>query len=135
MTINFKEGFIKYGLEHGYIKPKKKKSETCGEQLRRMCRSIADGIATPEMITDEETGEKRTETASDWMEGVYDIRYLVDREKCYMGCELLVAGGWPTIWVDTFTKEVRGYWGSDKVLEPFIDNIGLDDYNEEMYGC
>ena len=135
MTINFKEGFIKYGLEHGYINPKKKKSETCGEQLRRMCRSIADGIDTPEMITDEETGEKRTETASDWMEGVYDIRYLVDREKCYMGFELLVGGGGPTIWVDTFTKEVRGYWGSDKVLEPFIDNIGLDDYNEEMYGC
>ena len=135
MTINFKEGFIKYGLEHGYIKPKKKKSETCGEQLRRMCRSLADGIDTPEMITDEETGEKRTETASDWMEGVYDIRYLVDREKRYMGCELMVAGGGPTIWVNTWTKEVEGYWGGDKVVEPFIDNIGLDDYNEEMYGC
>ena len=52
-----------------------RKSETCEDQLRRMCRSIADSIDTPEMITDEETGEKRTETASDWMEGVYDIRY------------------------------------------------------------
>ena len=135
MTINFKEGFIKYGLEHGYRKPKKKKSETCGEQLRRMCRSISDGIDTPEMITDEETGEKRTETASDWMEGVYDIRYLVDREKKYLGCELMVAGGGPTIWVNTWTNEVEGYWGGDKVLEPFIDNIGLDDYNEEMYNC
>ena len=99
------------------------KKETCEEQLRRMCRSIAMDITNGK------------EDASKWMEGVYDIRYLVDREKCYMGCELLVAGGGPTIWVDTFTKEVRGYWGSDKVLEPFIDNIGLDDYNEEMYGC
>ena len=101
----------------------KRKEETCEEQLRRMCRSIAMDITDGK------------EDASQWMEGVYDIRYLVDREKCYMGCELLVAGGGPTIWVDTFTKEVRGYWGSDKVLEPFIDNIGLDDYNEEMYGC
>ena len=24
----FKEGFIKYGLDHGYIKPKKKKEQT-----------------------------------------------------------------------------------------------------------
>ena len=110
-----------------------RKSETCEEQLRRMCRSIADSIDTPKMITDEETGEKRTETASDWMEGVYDIRYLVDREKKYLGCELMVAGGGPTIWVNTWTNEVEGYWGGDKVLEPFIDNIGLDDYNEEMY--
>ena len=112
-----------------------RKSETCEDQLRRMCRSIADSIDTPEMITDEETGEKRTETASDWMEGVYDIRYLVDREKKYLGCELMVAGGGPTSWVNTWTNEVEGYWGGDKVLEPFIDNIGLDDYNEEMYNC
>ena len=40
-----------------------RKSETCEEQLRRMCKNIADGISTPEMITDEETGEKREETA------------------------------------------------------------------------
>ena len=131
MTINFKEGFIKYGLEHGYIKPKKKKSETCGEQLRRMCKNIANDI-TDGLKIDYTSGQG---TVSEWMEGVYDIRYLVDREKRYMGCELMVAGGGPTIWVNPWTKEVEGYWGSDKVVEPFIDNIGLDDYNEEMYGC
>ena len=103
----------------------KRKEETCEEQLRRMCRSIAMDITNPD----------HDQTAHDWMEGVYDIRYLVDREKRYMGCELMVAGGGPTIWVNTWTNEVEGYWGSDKVLEPFIDNIGLDDYNEEMYGC
>ena len=102
----------------------KKKSETCGEQLRRMCKSIAEDISNGDGTS-----------ASEFMDSTYDIRYIVDREKRYMAAELLVAGGGPTIWVDTFTKEVRGYWGSDKVLEPFIDNIGLDDYNEEMYGC
>ena len=112
----------------------KKKSETCEEQLRRMCKNIADGISEPQKITDEETGEKRTETASDWMEDVYDIHYLVDREKRYMGAELLVAGGGPTIWVNLNTMEVQGYWGSDRVNEPFRDNIGLDDYCQEMYG-
>jgi len=112
-----------------------RKSETCGDQLRRMCKSIANGISEPEEITDEETGEKRTETASDWMEGTYDIRYLVDREKRYLGAEILVAGGGPTIWVDLWDKEVKGYWGSDRVTAPFIDELGLDDYLEEMYGC
>jgi len=112
-----------------------RKSETCEEQLRRMCKNIANGISEPQEITDEETGEKRTETASDWMEGVYDIHYIVDREKRYLGAELMVAGGGPTVWVNLYTKYVEGYWGGDKVLEPFIDNLGLDDYCEEMYGC
>ena len=113
----------------------KKKSETCEEQLRRMCKNIADSITSPEMITDEETGEKRQETASEWMEGTYDIRYYVDSSKRYLGAEIMVAGGGPTIWVNTYTKQVEGYWGGDKVLEPFIDELGLDDYCEEMYGC
>ena len=111
-----------------------RKSETCGEQLRRMCKSIAIGISEPEEITDEETGEKRTETAGDWMEGVYDIRYIVDREKRYFSAELLVAGGGPTIWVNLNTMEVEGYWGGDRVTHPFRDSLDLDGYCEEMYG-
>ena len=102
---------------------KKRQSETCEDKLRRMCVNIADSITSPD-----------EQSAGEWMEGTYDIRYLVDSRKRYLGAELLVAGGGPTIWVNTWTKEVEGYWGGDKVLEPFIDNIGLDDYNEEMYG-
>jgi hypothetical protein len=112
-----------------------KKQETCGEQLRRMCKDIADGISSPEMITDEETGEKREQSASDWMEGTYDIRYYINRDKSYLGAEILVAGGGPTVWVNTYTQQVEGYWGGDKVLEPFRDELDLDGYCEEMYGC
>ena len=102
----------------------KKKSETCEEQLRRMVRNIADSITSPE----------EGETAAKWMEGTYDIRYLVDREKRFMGAEILVAGGGPTIWVDTFREKVTGWWGSDRFEYYFQDNIGLDDYCEEIYG-
>ena len=113
----------------------KKKSETCEEQLRRMCANIADSISEPKQITDEETGEKREESAHDWMEGTYDIRYYVDRDKRYLGAEIMCAGGGPTIWVDTWTNEVKGYWGTDRVNIMFADNIGLDEYCEELYGC
>ena len=45
MENNFKNGFIKYGLKHGYIKPRKKKDNSkktdyfvncrcCGEYIR-----------------------------------------------------------------------------------------------------
>ena len=104
-----------------------RKGETCQEQLVRMVQDIADSI------THCSGGKERS--ASDWMEDTYDIRYLVDSRKEYLGAEILVAGGGPTIWVDTFTKEVRGYWGTDRVQRYFIDNLGLDDYCEELYGC
>ena len=115
----------------------KRKSETCEEQLRRMCKSIADGITNPVISNDEqEDGSvEQHGGASEWMEGVYDIRYLVDREKEYMGAMLLVAGGGPTIWVNTWTSEVEGSWAGDRCTHYFQDNIGLDDYNEEMYNC
>ena len=102
----------------------KKKSETCGEQLRRMCKSIAEDISNGDGTS-----------ASEFMDSTYDIRYIVDREKRYMAAELLVAGGGPTIWVNLNTGYVEGYWGGDKVEHPFTANLGLDDYCEEMYGC
>jgi hypothetical protein len=111
------------------------KKETCGEQLRRMCKNIAEEIsAGPEQVNIH-TGEDREEvTASKWMEDVYDIRYLVGSDKKYLGAQLMVAGGGPTIWVNTWTSEVEGYWGGDRVTWAYQDNIGLDDYCQEMYG-
>ena len=114
-----------------------KKSETCKQQLRRMCKDIADCITNPVISNDEqEDGSvEQHGGASEWMDGVYDIRYTVDREKRYLGAELRVAGGGPTVWVNLDTKYVEGYWGGDKVLEPFTDNLGLDEYLEELYAC
>ena len=100
----------------------KKKSETCEEQLRRMVRNVADEITSGEG------------SAHDWMDHTYDYRYLIAADKSFLGAEILVAGGGPTIWVDTFTKEVRGYWGTDRVQWYYQDNMGLNDYMEEMYG-
>ena len=101
----------------------KKVSETCEEQLRRMCVDIADSITSPD------------EQVNVWMEDTYNIRYLVDQDKQYLGAEILCAGGGPTIWVDTFDRVVKGYWGTDRVYIGFSDNLGLDEYCEEMYAC
>ena len=100
------------------------KRETCEEQLSRMCKNIAESISSP--------GDG--DTAHDWMEGTYDIRYLVDRDKRYLGAEILVAGGVPTIWVDLWDQEVKGYWGEDRVTHCFRDELDLDGYCQELYG-
>ena len=122
----FKEGFIKYGQDHGYIKPKKK-SETCEEQLRRMCKNIA------EEITEGKTREGKNVYMQDFMEDVYDIEWITYQDGRYKAARLMVAGGGPNIWVNTQDGTVEGYWGTDKVHWGYVDNIGLDEYLEELH--
>ena len=118
------------------VRDKEGRRETCKQQLRRMCKSIAEEITSgkTERLSDYDSKCEVILEAGRFMEDVYDIHYLVDRKKRYMGAELLVAGGGPTIWVNLNTMEVQGYWGWDRVNVPFRDNLGLDDYCEEMYG-
>ena len=101
---------------------KNRHGETCEEQLRRMVKDIADSITSGE------------EDAAKWMEDTYDIRYLLDSSRRFLGAEILVAGGGPTIWVDTFREQVTGWWGTDRVQWYYQDNMGLNDYMEEIYG-
>ena len=101
----------------------KKKSETCEEQLQRMCKNIAEDITAGK------------EDVHEWMNDVYDIEWITHNDHSYMAARLLVAGGGPNIWVNLQTYTVDGYWGCDKVEHGFIDNIGLDDYLEELHGC
>ena len=109
----------------------RKKSETCEEQLRRMCKNIADSITTP--VDNSEHGEDAS--VASWMEDVYDIEWITHRDKTYKAARLLVAGGGPNIWVNLQTNTVDGYWGCDEVNHGFVDNIGLDEYLEESHAC
>ena len=67
------------------------------------------------------------------MDHVYNIEWITHQDKSYKAARLLVAGGGPNIWVNLQTGTVDGYWGCDKVQWGFVDNIGLDDYLEELH--
>ena len=125
-----KDGFM--GSENRKVR--KKKPETCEEKLRRMCRNIADSITNPVMVTDEETKSVQ-EDLDIFMGHVYDIEWITHNDHSYKAARLLVAGGGPNIWVNLQTNTVDGYWGCDEVNYGFVDNIGLDDYCEEIHSC
>jgi len=108
-----------------------KKQETCEGKLRRMCRTIAEEITTGF----EDKPNKSYTYLHKWMEEVYDIEWITHQDKTYKAARLMVAGGGPNIWVNLQTNTVDGYWGGDKVTWGFVDNIGLDDYLEELHGC
>jgi hypothetical protein len=118
-----------------YIEWRKRKSETCEGKLRRMCKNIADGITNPVTSNDEqEDGSvEQHGGASEWMEGVYDIEWITFNDHSYKAARLMVAGGGPNIWVNLQTSTVDGYWWGDHCKFPFTDNIGLDEYLEELH--
>ena len=99
----------------------KKKPETCNKQLERMVKNIAENIT------------EGKEDANKWMEDVYNIEWITNQDHSYKAARLLVAGGGPNIWVNLQTDTVDGYWGSDKRSYGFVDNIGLDDYLQELH--
>ena len=99
----------------------KKKSETCEDKLRRMCKNIAEDITAGK------------EDAHKWMEGVYSIEWITHQDHSYKAARLLVAGGGPNIWVNLQDMTVDGYWGGDRCSWGFMDNIGLDDYLSEIH--
>ena len=101
-----------------------RKNETCNEQLERMVKNIALDI------TDENNTMKQLES---FIDGVYDIEWITHQDHSYKAARLLVAGGGPNIWVNLQTNTVDGYWGADKRSYGFVDNIGLDDYLQEMH--
>ena len=105
----------------------KKKSETCEDKLRRMCKNIAEDITAgnPE--------GKDSKTASAWMEDVYDIEWITRNEHSYQAARLLVAGGGPSIWVNLLGNTVDGYWWGDTCKVSFEDNLGLDEYLEDLH--
>ena len=114
-----------------------KKSETCEEQLRRMCKNIAEEITEgkTERLSDYDSKCEVILEAGRFMEDVYDIEWITHQDHRYKGARLLVAGGGPNIWVNLMTNTVDGYWWTDKCSHGFMDNIGLDDYLSELHAC
>ena len=122
------------------VRDKEGRRETCEEQLRRMCKRIADDISEKAITRYNGYETKHDEDnegtlATRFMDHVYDIEWITHHDKSYKAARLMVAGGGPNIWVNLQTNTVDGYWGCDNVTWGFVDNIGLDDYLEELHAC
>ena len=99
------------------------KKDDCKHRLRDQSKHIADDIKKGEV------------DAHEWMEGVYDIEWITHNDHSYKSARLLVAGGGPNIWVNLLSNTVDGYWWGDHCKHSFDDNIGLNDYLEELHAC
>ena len=116
------------------------KKDDCKSKLRRMCKRIADDISDKAITryngyeTEHDEDDEGT-LATRFMDHVYEIEWITYGDKTYKSARLMVAGGGPSIWVNLQRNVVQGYWWGDYCECRFADNIGLDDYLEEIYDC
>ena len=85
----------------------------------------------PNGLREEAAQDGRGETVYE----VYNTKYIIGDDGTYHDVMIMLAGGGPTIWLDTWAAEIRGSWGSDKYTKYIYDYEYINDYFEEQYGC
>ena len=121
----------------------KKQLTDCQQQLREQVDMIVGHIQgtisiDPEDCNryyelDEEEQKDFEPSGFDYIEDICDCNFIVDTNKNYIGARICVAYGGPNIYIDTFKKQVEGYWGSDTYIKTYYnDGINLDDAIEEL---
>lgn len=73
----------------------------------------------------------------EWIDDVLDVKYMVDGDLNYVGVRLMVTFGGPTIYVDTFCRQIQGYWWGDEATREIYSEVAdeLDEVWEEFFNC
>lgn len=70
----------------------------------------------------------------EWLSSVLDIEYTKSLNGTFIGCKIAVALGGPSVYVNTVSGDIEGYWGSDFARAPIPDEISfeIDEIIEEI---
>ena len=76
-------------------------------------------------------------TISDYFDDFLDVDYIVDSNKKYKACRVLVAFGGPNIYIDTWCEQVQLEWWSEKAIADIPEDLRMviDDFFEVLYNC
>jgi len=99
------------------------------KELRDLCRKYALAVCNGEMMFYDPDGD------DDPPYEAYDIKYTVDGDGTYLGVRIQLAGGGPSVWLDTYHEEIQGFWWGDSCKLIISDFQYIDDYWEERYRC
>ena len=104
--------------------------------LQNHVKSIAETIENGlDSIEREDEGQFPMD-GLEYLSDALAIEYIVNSDREVLGARILVAFGGPNIWINTRTKQVEGYWWSDKFVMSYDnDKIGLDDAIETLWSC
>ena len=76
-------------------------------------------------------------TIGDYFSDFYDVDYIVDSNKKYKACRVLVAFGGPNIYINTWNEQVQLEWWSDTAIADIPEGLcmAIDEFFETLYNC
>ena len=76
-------------------------------------------------------------TIGDYFSDFYDVDYIVDSNKKYKACRVLVAFGGPNIYIDTWNQEVQLEWWGEHAETYIPDDLcgAIDEFFKTLYEC
>ena len=91
---------------------------------------MPDGVAIFE-------GDLEVATIGDYFDDFLDVDYIVDSNKRYKACRVLVAFGGPNIYINTWDEQVQLEWWSKKATADIPEDLCMviDDFFEVIYNC
>lgn len=102
------------------------------------CYYIDGELVDGEDLSEEQIDDLEEATLYDYFdESILDVDFIVDSNKEYKACRIMVAFGGPNIYINTFRREIELYWWteSEKIeLDSDICNM-IDEYMEELFNC
>ena len=112
------------------------KLDGCTIQQENVCGNIhlfyimSDGEAIFE-------GDIEIATIGDYFDDFLDVDYIVDSNKEYKACRVLVAYGGPNICIDTWMQRVMLSWRGEYAKAYIPDDLceQIDDFFKAIYEC
>ena len=76
-------------------------------------------------------------TIGDYFDDFLDVDYIVNSDKHYKACRVLVAFGGPNIYIDTWLQHVLLSWWSEHAETYIPDDLceQIDEFFETLYNC
>ena len=126
------------------------------DDLENMCRRIAAEIEAGERTTNYDCpecfGALRNDDqgtvcdecgwvgahildGAEWLNQRLDVEFVVQRDGTYLGARIAYTLGGPNIWIDTRTRTVSGFWGTDRASVSYsADAMDIDGAASELWG-
>ena len=114
-------------------------AQTTQERLEQIVKSYADISYTYWLNAFDMLDEDERLDGLDAFthEDIYDVRFMTNINKDYLWCEIMMAGGGPTVWISTGDHMVHGSWGGDKFSYPISLVVSelIDEFYSEFYSA
>jgi hypothetical protein len=107
------------------------------DQVDNIVSNLENGLTLQDVGMDTDKSDQDDIISGfDYLQDALDILYIVDGNGEYLGAQICVAFGGPTIWIDTLKQTVEGHWWQDRHTAHYQeDAMDIDESLRELWEC